>query len=223
METFDVAYINDHLLENMYKSKEIRWFSESLNHTILNWFTSNGLNFDRSVSRTDFYLPLAKEEINVKLREGNIEIKHRTRPPVPGRLTLNAEGIFEEWIKWSLNLSETDRLSTEITQGNIYQWTEIVKNRIGLKLKNKGSGSGRPQILSINEIIASGCQMEYTQLTVNKKNYYTFALEWFGESHLHLNKSFLDSVLGDAVLKPEKSMGYARFLKLLQQESSVWQ
>jgi hypothetical protein len=199
----------------MFKSKEIRWFTEKQDRIILEWFESKGLNFENTESRTDFYLPLEKDDLNIKLREGNIEVKHRIRPPEKGRLTASAHGIFEEWIKWSFAADQTDRLSHEIITERKYSWTETVKTRIGVKIKINNNDSDKYDIVSIKDFISSGCQVEYTKIMIHNKVYYTFAFEWFGNPFPDLSESFLAQIPGDAVLKPEVSMGYARFLNSL--------
>jgi hypothetical protein len=87
----------------MYKSKEIRWFKNAPDQSIIDWFNKQDQTFENTESRTDFYLPLDKEDITIKLREGNIEIKHRLGEPLSGRLTTSAEGLYEIWTKWSFN------------------------------------------------------------------------------------------------------------------------
>lgn len=62
--------------KNMYKSKEIRWFKDSSNRGVLDWFAGHGQTFENTGHGTDSYLPLQKDDITVKLRKGNIEIKH---------------------------------------------------------------------------------------------------------------------------------------------------
>lgn len=199
----------------MYKSKEIRWFSDQPDRSISEWFTQYGLNFENIESRTDFYLPLEKDDVNIKLREGNIEVKHRISSPVLGKLSPNVKGLYEEWIKWSFGVNQIDPVAQEIISLNKYRWIATLKRRMGIKLKDL-DGNRSPEIVPITEIIDCGCQVEYTKIGINKKTYYTFALEWFGDPYPVLSESFLENITEKIVLKSEDSMGYAQFLKKIQ-------
>jgi hypothetical protein len=203
----------------MFKSKEIRWFTHKPDSILLDWFVARGLNFDNTEPRTDFYLPLEKNDLNVKLREGKIEIKHRIQSPVQAKLTPKAEGFIEEWIKWSFAADQTDRLSHDIISENKFNWTKTKKTRLGVKLKYSDRDGGEPVIVPIYDFISRGCQIEYTKILVSQKVYYTFAFEWFGDPYPAIGNSFLAEIPGNSVLKPENSKGYACFLKSLHQKN----
>lgn len=194
----------------MFKSKEIRWFSDSPEKAILDWFASQGQTFDNTAPRTDYYLPLDKEDVTVKLREGNIEIKHRIGERMKGGLTTLAEGYLENWIKWSFNADKADKLSQQITQANQYDWVETIKTRIGVKIT--ADSNGDLQILPIKSFVDYGCQIEYTLLQINGKTIYTFALEWFGDEEQQLPKELIQVILGPTNLGFEDSMGYGKFM-----------
>jgi len=185
--------------------------TDSPDKAILDWFASQGQTFDNTAPRTDYYLPLAKEDVTVKLREGNIEIKHRIGETTKGKLTETAEGIFENWIKWSFNADQADKLSQAIVGGYPYNWTETIKTRIGVKVTEDTHGGLK--ILPIKSFIDFGCQIEYTLLQINGKTIYTFALEWFGEKELQLPNELPTEILNHTQLNSEDSMGYGDFLK----------
>src|SRR5690606_9464808 len=117
----------------MFKSKEIRWFSMHRHEGIVQWFGRESQTFETTNLRTDFYLPFDKKDITVKLREGNIEIKHRVSDPSKGYLTRLIAGMFEDWAKWSFNVDRADKLSQEIIQLNKNIWTKVTKTRLGVK------------------------------------------------------------------------------------------
>ena len=195
----------------MYKSKEIRWFKDSSDGAIIDWFASKGQVFETTQPRTDFYLQLGKDDVTVKLREGNVEIKHRIGDTENGKLTPTAEGVFENWIKWSFNADKTDKLSQTIVSSNAYDWIETIKTRIGVKVTEDTNGD--LQILPIKSFVDYGCQIEYTLLQIKEKSFYTFALEWFGEKDLHLPEELMQEILSPTQLNFEDSMGYGEFLK----------
>jgi len=200
----------------MYKSKEIRWFIHSENKTISRWFAKQGLKFNTNIARKDYYLvALDYDDIIPKLREGKIEIKHRIGTSEILLLTSNAEGYFEKFVKWSFKLDSKDGVFEEITNINKYatEWVEVYKERMGVKLA-KGN-NGIIKIHDIKALIDNGCQIEYTRIKVKDKVRYSFNLEWFGDEFLNLESSFISEIVGDSVLKLEDSMGYGRFLKIV--------
>lgn len=195
----------------MYKSKEIRWFSKLPEIEILTWFQGQKLSFDQVEPRTDYYLPLpGNDAMGVKLREGNIEIKHRISAPTPGNLGDNAIGMFENWVKWSFQTSGNDPLSRSIIRENKYQWTAVFKQRMGIKLTREPNGATR--LLNFNEMVPAGCLVEYTRVVAQQVEWYTFGLEWFGDNFIEPEQSIIDDILGDGLLSLEDSMGYPEFL-----------
>lgn len=195
----------------MYKSKEIRWFKDSSDRAIIDWVVSKGQAFETTQPRTDFYLQLGKDDVTIKFREGNIEIKHRIGDVENGKLTPNAEGVFENWIKWSFNADKTDKLSQTIVSSNAYDWIETIKTRIGVKVT--ADTNGDLQILPIKSFVDYGCQIEYTQLKMNSKTVYTFALECFGEKEMKLPEELIQEILSNTQLDLKDSMGYGEFIK----------
>ena len=198
----------------MYKSKEIRWFTQGENKAISKWFAEQGLSFNTIIARKDYYLVAHDyDDVVTKLREGRIEIKYRVGTPTINHLTPNSEGYFEEFVKWSFKLDEKDGLSEEIVNKYATEWVEVYKERMGKKLA-KGN-NGTIEIHDITKMIGSGCQIEYARIKVKDKVRYSFNLEWFGNEFLNLDSSFISEIFGDSVLKLEDSMGYGSFLKVL--------
>lgn len=193
----------------MYKSKELRWFSTRKNEKIMDWFGSHRLNLDSTEARTDFYLPLQKEDIGIKLREGHIEIKHRTVPPEAVRLKSSVKGYLEEWIKWSFEKKADDPMFEAITKKKEYDWHEVAKKRMAVKLIQK---DGNLITVPAIEEVPYGCQIEYTLTRQMGKEWFTFGIEWFGHEFVELGPSLLSKILGNTQLRLRQSMGYAAFL-----------
>ena len=195
----------------MFASSEIRWFTRHEDKPISAWFAELGLSF--SASRTDFYLPLpGRDDLNVKLREGRVEVKQRVEDPHPFQLAPRAKGSFEEWVKWSFKVDGEDELSRAIIQEKKFNWIEVRKERMAVVLTP--SGIAPPQ-----QIVPAGCQIEYTRIQVRGETWYTFGLEWFGEERVEPGIALLSAILEDTFLKPENSMSYAGLLNSMEPSS----
>lgn len=195
----------------MYRSKEIRWFTKEKQPDIIEWFSSQGLSFDRVSPRTDFYLPLPdKEDINVKLREGNIEIKHLIGEKEKGKLSSHALGYFEDWVKWSFNAASNDPLSKAIIHEKKYNWIAVHKVRMGMKII--AGADGLCQLVPMDQFPSFGCQVEYTRINVHRETWFSFGLEWFGEKSLDLDPTLIQEIIGESQLDVMDNMGYPEFL-----------
>ena len=197
-------------IQAMFKSKEIRWFSPTEDKRITAWFKAGKPGFEATHARTDHYLPLpGKNDMGFKLREGKIEAKFRTGTPKIGKLTNGAEGYLEDWVKWSFNVSKDDPLANDILKKERYSWIGVYKERMGLKLTKDEKDQTR--FFDIMDPIDFGCQVEYTRITVQEQQWFTFGLEWFGDMYLELDPDVVSDILGDSSLKIDESMGYSEF------------
>lgn len=200
----------------MYKSKELRWFTQHENDTIKTWFAKHGLSFETTQARTDHYLvALINDDTIPKIREGRIEIKHRIGKSDVYNLIPNAEGYFEEFIKWSFVLDKEDALSQEIINARKYasQWTEVYKERMGVKLSEAPDKTVK--VFPVSDILESGCQIEYTRIKLKETVWYSFNLEWFGKEFLELDSSIFFEILGETVFRLKDSLNYGKLLKMM--------
>lgn len=196
----------------MFKSREIRWFYPTELKSVEKWFMDNGYTFENADPRTDYYLPLKnQDDIGIKLREGNVEIKQRIARTKKENISELANGYFENYIKWSFSSAEKDPLFQEIIEGEKFNWLWVRKERVGYKLKENQNGSIIR--VKLDEFPEFGCQVEYTRIKIKEELWYTLCLEWFGEKEIEIDLSILDEMLGDQELKASNSMGYAEFLK----------
>lgn len=191
----------------MDKTKEIRWIFKNNNSNIEHWFES--LGFETLELRVDQYLDLNNRYIGVKLRDGNIEIKHSIESQSKGSLTPRACGYFEEYIKWSFKVEENELLYANITKGACKEWVGISKRRKAAKLKYENEEIA---IYPIEESLEFGCQLEYTEIELDENLWYSFALEWFGAKHIDIKPDFISEILGGTKLNSKESKSYMVFL-----------
>lgn len=196
----------------MYPSTEIRWFFDKENSRIIDWFARKEISFQSIQKRTDHYLRYGQEDIGIKLREGKVEIKKRTAGPEVLEAGSHATGYRESWTKWSFGIDRQDPWADKIINLQIgkQEWTAVDKWRLGVK--RTFDDLGHLVFKPINELVSSACQIEFTRLLINGKTYFTFGIEWYGETFVPLEASTLDEILGDSVFSIDRSMGYAAFL-----------
>ncbi|WP_276166381.1 hypothetical protein [Zobellia alginiliquefaciens] len=194
----------------MYRTKEIRWFFDNDNQHIREWFKQQNLNFDCSEERRDLYLNTESKSFNIKLRDNRIEIKQRESCPV-GRTNLyTAFGYSEKWMKWSFSLQDAQAEYGILSGLENNEWVDVTKNRLTVNVVDV---NGKLEIRQTTEGEESGCQIEYSKVTVKNKISYTFGFEWFGKEKVFLDNALLSAILGDSKLTLNQSMGYAEFLK----------
>lgn len=198
----------------MYRSVEVRWFSTHRDESILSWFEKHGYDFDSAEPRTDYYLiSNLKNDLGVKLREGSIELKQRKSNPEAITFSATVTGFSEEWVKWSFNFREDDIESEKILKNASDQWMPVKKKRIQVKL---GDGDVN-QVADSGNLMDAGCLMEYTWLWLQKKIFYSFAVEAFGSGPEKLRSSllqhpFLLQILKNFTFSEKDSFGYPEFL-----------
>jgi len=156
------------------------------------WAEARGLT--RRDRREDEYVLLpGAATVGIKLREGRIEVKALTEPPIPWGAG-GLEGHLERWAKWSQPVSV------------ITGW---------------GEGPGVHKIRVEKERWArwaDGCLMEVTRLRVRDQEWWTVAVEQSGAG---AQPGDLTSPLGelggipgaDAVMIAESSKSYPEWLE----------
>ena len=189
----------------------------------IRWFFDQSLPFDEYFSayptveqpvRHDFYLLGTDKRTGIKWREGNIEIKQQQgdaetyeRDRIAGRL--------EYWKKWSFPLADQAAFSPTS------DWLKISKGRRLLSL----AYDPKTQTVSLtndDQVVADRCELEYTQLCVADRNYYTLGVEASGEV-VHLRENLLrtmdylveNSNLERLGLTQVNSSNYARWIHQL--------
>jgi len=191
----------------MKRTKEMRWFFKRDREQIKNWFSS--LAFVSTETRTDFYLKLENEDIGVKLRDGNIEIKQRIGPRGSDYINSNIWGYCDSFDKWSFDCKEKNPLLSKIVGHEYEEWIAVEKQRkVALLTKEDGEIIARP----LEEEVSFGCEIEYAEIFIEREKWFTFALEWFGTEFLKLDSESIADIVGDTKLNIRLSRSYPNFL-----------
>jgi hypothetical protein len=199
------------------KSKEIRWFTKTEDENIISWFSSHQLHFGKG-NREDFYMPLLeRQDLGIKVRENKIEIKQRMGKGGIIRLAEKVTGKIEFWDKYSFTASAEDEAMKYIEKGEA-DWISCKKDRIGLNVYK--DFSGKLIYVGLEEIIESGCEIEYSEILVNSFTYYSICFEWFGDLTQDLPAEIATQLLSKTELQQEMSMGYPEFFSSLTSLSS---
>ena len=185
------------------ETREIRWFStEPFNkiETTFNQLFAGSII--EEPERLDTYLYTSCNEVNIKIRDGQLDIKKRTSEP-KSRIKIGSNGGYaEKWIKWSIDNPLHVRPSEH--------WYEVRKQRKLVfldehnKIKSYKEDDSKP----------IGLQIELTNLSVDEKTFHSIALEWSSKEY-NQNDEILENLLKDSELKLLQSMGYPEYLSTI--------
>ena len=152
-------------------SLEIRWFFSKpvaeLQAFVLKGFRLKPL----PETRTDVYYPIpGREDLGLKTREGEHQLKKRRQPGLPLYFNNSQAGYLEIWDKWVVE--------NGIKEGRSRDSISIRKKRWALKFTRSETGAWEAH--PYNSYLPQGIQLEYTALSSRDRAYFTFGLEGFG-------------------------------------------
>jgi hypothetical protein len=110
---------------------EVRWFVPGTPpDAVVDWIGSLGAEAEST--RTDLYLVSSDPAMNVKLREGKIQTKHRMGSRSPIAFADGVLGVKERWVKWSF---DTDDPSPDLLDRDpTGLWHPVHKERLQLEV-----------------------------------------------------------------------------------------
>ena len=179
----------------MYRSSEVRWFfTGELPSAVREWFVV-GDDVRSEPTRTDEYLMLPDcRTASLKIREGRLEFKARTKAPQPVRYAGDIEGLRDHWIKWSSNRVDDEALR-DLALGADDGRLLVTKHRL---LRTFSLDAGDPREVDGSRIrLTDGCQVEVANITARSdhpagsagenngglqtEQWWSLSLEAFGE------------------------------------------
>lgn len=165
----------------MLTTIELRWFDRgTLPEAMIDWFKSADLGdqLGEPEERQDLYLySVGCEGLNIKLRQGKLEIKWRQAELTQLSFSDQLEGKAEKWIKWSWEDSTAQNQIPKELVGN--PWVNVTKvrsQRLYQVLPDQSVTA-----VPITESIDSGCTVELTQLRVLNQDWWSLAFEASGD------------------------------------------
>ena len=158
---------------------EVRWFFEGpVPDEIERWFCRGDL-LSQAAPREDHYLLFpASLGLNVKLREGRLEIKSLVKALGARTLATDITGHVQMWEKRSggdAALREFERLRTSAP----HLWIAVKKERLLRKFSLDGGSIKEAAAGKV--FLSEGCTVELTRIAVDGKAHWSFAFEAYGD------------------------------------------
>ena len=168
---------------------EVRWFFEgSIPTAIAQWFCRGGL-LDKAAPREDHYLLFpAPLGLNIKLREGRLEVKSLVGTPGLRMFTTDIAGNVELWekrISGDAAVVEFEKLRASAP----HLWIAVGKERTLRTFSLEGDSM--QEVAAGKVFLANGCNIELTTVTVESAVCWSFGFEAYGEPsrvEAHLQK-----------------------------------
>ena len=196
---------------------ELRWFLVgAIPEDVQQWFSQGTPAPKKEGRRADHYLCLpAYDDVGIKQREGNIEVKRRLAERGVQTFGKGISGRIEQWVKWSFGLDKQPLPDVTKPAGS---WVMVEKTRQLKKFAVTPEGAVNATDASAQ--IAQGCNLELTSLVLDGAAWWSLGFEAFGEieavaTNLHLTS---EHVLADnhfPLLQAEDSFSYPKWLCLL--------
>ena len=202
----------------MQPSAELRWFCRGHPPAgLTDWFRSGDVPPTCEATRDDLYLSLPGcDNLGIKLRQGNVELKRLSRRGGMERLRADVPGRVEEWIKWSFPLAEESSTDAVLAEGD-RAWLKVTKTRMLRKYEVTGT---EVRVVNGASRVAEGCNLELTTLVISGEAWWTLGFEAFGaESNVERNlRLALQSELADSrfpTMKAEDSYSFPEWLRII--------
>ncbi|MBD2777651.1 hypothetical protein [Iningainema tapete] len=161
---------------------ELRWFYPgSVPEDIKLWFEQNCLanSQQQAEERSDVYLFSPEcDFLGIKLRQGRLEVKWRTKELGVVSFSEFVEGKVEKWGKWLCCDSTEESFQPSQVLGNP-TWIKVDKIRSSQLYQVLPNSL--PQPVSADEDIKNGCSVELTNLMIRENHWWSLAFEARGE------------------------------------------
>lgn len=162
----------------MFPSAEVRWFLPgSPPETALRWYAAVA-GAPGWEERTDRYVrPSSPADLNVKWREGHLEVKRRVASGAPESLGPAATAPVERWRKWRFPLADP---ALHDPQGD---WVAVAKRR---QVRLFAAGDDGVRALGERETAPLVCAVELALLEVGERTWWSVCLEAYGGGEVAL-------------------------------------
>jgi len=198
----------------MVDTLEVRWFVVGTpSSDVIRWIEERGAGADSA--RTDLYLVSDDPAMNVKLREGKVQTKHRIGDRTPISFADTVEGIQERWVKWSFpTIEQHHDLFDDDPTG---LWVPVHKERTRLKISPDEQADLLPRLIESDPAEA---KLELTRVRAEGEEAWTICMEAEGRPDalpgtLQQMGNYLFGQGTPPSLSRDHSYGYARWIQTL--------
>ncbi len=157
---------------------EVRWFYPGqIPAGVAAWFASAQGPIEYQSPRVDEYLLIREtDSVNVKFREGRIEVKQRYGEVVNREFVGGGVGAIEFWRKWSFDVDKKN--SNNNFRGFGDDWLAVRKDRIVhiYALQADGRVAPVPDL----GLVEHGCSLELTQIDAAGQHWWSICFEEMG-------------------------------------------
>jgi hypothetical protein len=197
---------------------EVRWFVEgSPPAPVVDWIESLGA--EAETTRTDLYLVSDDPGMNVKLREGKVQTKHRIGDRTPITFAETVRGVQERWVKWSFPTVEQHHDLFEDDPTGL--WVPVHKERLRLEIApDEQTALLDPMI----EPDPAEAKIELTEVRALERRAWTICMEAEGRPEalpgtLQQMGNYLFGEGHPPALTADQSFGYAQWIQRLKASS----
>jgi hypothetical protein len=199
---------------------EVRWFYPgSLPDEIRNWFDTLGAAQSPADARSDFYLQSSSPDLGVKIRQGNLEVKHLQQQFGKIEVERLGEGKVEQWSKWICD----DRAAHPPQVGE-QGWIQVDKIRQQRFYRVEFIDS--IQLIPIDTPMQDAAAIEITDLRLRGESWWTIACEYLG-NNISIDRQFSPLVCSLLLKYPLSisthsiSCGYPQWLSENERDLSI--
>jgi hypothetical protein len=193
---------------------EVRWFVEDAPPTsVVDWIETLGA--EAETARTDLYLVCRDPAMNVKLREGKVQTKHRIGDRTPIEFADRVRGVQERWVKWSFPTVEQHHdLFDDDPTGF---WIPVHKERLQLEVEPEKQANLLDHMI---ESDPASAKIELTEVRAEDTRAWTICMEAQGRPDalpgtLQQMGNHLFSQGQPPTLPADHSFGYTRWIQRL--------
>lgn len=203
----------------MHDTLEVRWFIDGTPpSSVVDWMKSRGA--DAESARTDLYLVSDDPAMNVKLREGKVQTKHRIGDRTPVEFAETVKGVQERWVKWSFPTVEQHHDLFDDDPTGL--WVPVHKERIRLVIDPDEQADRLDHMIESRPAVA---KIELTEVRAEGQQAWTICMEAGGRPEalpgtLQQMGRHLFSQGTPPELTREDSYGYARWIQALSEENT---
>lgn len=210
----------------MFHTAEVRWFRRGkLPATVQSWFSNCPGKTPSWEQRTDTYLMTHVDYVGMKIREGRLEVKFRTRRVRKREFLPKLTGTVENWTKVGFG-DESNSLAATNAQPPGTRWLEVKKARLIRHYTQTDSGkiisldAGAMSFSPTQLEVDDGCSLEITEIEILGGSWWSVGFEAFGvqesrEVLLEAAVEYLGKMYDSPALQLQDSHGYPSWLTTL--------